>query len=117
VEWSRLEDPPASGAREASVARRVACERQKAELRRERDRMLLAIGDQLGAGGLAQQLGSSEAVADAMIARARERLQDAGPDLGSRRSGNPPDPDRWAEADRLYEALGRADPTRLGPQG
>jgi hypothetical protein len=96
---------PGASAANARAARHIARERQKAELRRERDRMLVSIGEQLGSDGLAQQLGASRSAAETMIARARERLAEAGPNLTARRM--PPDPDRWADADSRYEQLGR----------
>jgi len=81
-------------------------ERQKRELRRERDRIVLELARQLGTDGLARSLGTSPGTAETLVLRARGRIA-AGPRrITARRTMR--DPDRWGEADRHYEALGRS---------
>ncbi len=94
------------GGASANVARHIARERQKVELRRERDRLVLELARDRG--GLAEQLGVSPAVSDKLLADARERLG-AHPSatmqqIAARRLRT--DPSRWAEVDAYYEALG-----------
>ncbi len=79
-------------------------ERQKRELRRERDRIVLDLADQLGTGELARTLGTTAATAEALVGLARERASASTPQIAARRLGR--DPDRWREADRHYEELG-----------
>jgi hypothetical protein len=94
------------------ASRVLARERQKQEIRRERDQMLIAIARDLGADDFARQLGTDAAVTHALLDNARRRLADAearnavSEIRASRR--RLPDHDRWAEADRQYEALGRS---------
>jgi len=100
----------------ARAARFLARERQKDEIRRERDQMLVAIAGDLGADGFARRLGTDPAVTHALLDNARRRLADAearsavSEIRASRR--RVPDHDRWADADRQYEALGRGRPVR-----
>jgi hypothetical protein len=94
------------GAALDAMVRRELRERQKRELRGERDRVVLDLADSLGVDGLAQSLGTSRATAETLVARARERVA-AGPRrISARRLSQ--DRDRWGEADRHYEALGRS---------
>jgi len=92
-----------------SAARYFARERQKRELRRERDAIVVALARDLGERGLAAQLGVTEPVAGQLVAGARARLAGeayapAGGEFRARRLGV--DPDRWADADAHYQALG-----------
>jgi hypothetical protein len=92
-----------------NAARFLARERQKQELRRERDAIVVALARDFGEGGLAESLGVSGAVVGKLVAGARERLGE-GPDgegepqITVRRLGA--DSQRWAEVDAHYEALG-----------
>ena len=102
---------------EGGTARRlIARERQKAEIRRERDEMLMAIARDIGPDGFAQRLGADAEVTHALLDSARRRLADAEARTAvsqiraSRRTV--PDSDRWADADRQYEALGRGERPR-----
>ena len=81
-------------------------ERQTRELRRERDRVVLELAEKLGADGLARSLGTTSATAELMVLRARDRISAAPRQISARRMAR--DPDRWREADRHYEALGRS---------
>ena len=109
-------DPSHSSAAQdslGSAARVLARERQKAQLRRERDHILLALGADLGREGLARRLGASDEVAGKLLERARERLSREGSPwtqdgIAARRMR--PDPNRWLEADSHFEALGRSMP-------
>jgi hypothetical protein len=99
----------------ASVAGYIARERQKRELRRERDHLLLDLARGLGEQGLAERFGVTPAVLDMMLADARERLacatSAAEPGITARRGAS--GRDRWPDADAHYEALGRLPlPTR-----
>jgi hypothetical protein len=85
--------------------RRARLEREKGELRSERDRVLLDLAESLGLDGLAQSLGTSSATAEKLLAGARGRILAAPPAIAARRRSE--EQDRWAEADRLYETLGR----------
>lgn len=97
---------------DAMVSRELR-ERQKHELRGERDRVVLDLADSLGLDGLAHSLGTSRATAETLVLRARERVS-AGPRrITARRLSR--DPERWGEADRHYESLGRS--VRLPPHG
>ena len=92
-----------------NAARFLERERQKQELRRERDAIVLALARDYGEGGLAESLGVSGTVAGKLVANARERLNDGAsgegePEITVRRLGV--DSQRWAEADAHYEALG-----------
>ena len=118
------------------AARYMAFEREKAELRRERDELVLRIAGDLGPRRLAASLGVTEQVCERMLAAARERqgegqfapgvrrsaqitvrrlresrAQELGgrtdrAGLGSRDPGAPR-PTRWADLDAYYERLGR----------
>ncbi len=83
-------------------------ELQKQELRRERDRLVLDLSRSLGTDGLASCLGTSAATTETLVQRARGRLAAAGEDVVARRQAH--GADRWREADRHYEALGRMAP-------
>src|SRR5581483_8570873 len=94
------------GAALDAQVRRELRERQKRYLRGERDRVVLDLADSLGLDGLARSLGTTRATAETLVARARERAA-AGPrKIVARRASK--DPDRWGEADRHYEELGRS---------
>jgi hypothetical protein len=98
-----------------NAARYVIRERQKKELRRERDAIVLSIARDLGERGLADRLGVSQPSAAKLLAGARERL-DASPspaehEIAARRLGA--DRDRWAEADTHFEQLGRGPTVRV----
>ena len=82
-------------------------ERQKRELRaRTRPRSCSTSPGSLGTDGLARSLGTSAGTAETLVLRARGRIS-AGPRrITARRTTR--DPDRWGEADRHYEALGRS---------
>jgi hypothetical protein len=100
-----------------NVARHFAREREKQELRRERDAVLLRIAGDLGIAVLAQQLDVTPAVVDKLLAGARERLSagstGSGPTITVRRLTV--DRDRWAEVDTYYEALGGRPAIRPRP--
>jgi hypothetical protein len=92
-----------------NAARHIARERQKRELRRERDAIVLAIARDLGEQGLAERLGVAQPVVDKLLADARDRLGAGVPapqeaEMSVRRQTR--DRERWAEADAHYEALG-----------
>jgi hypothetical protein len=96
---------------EGSVAGYLERERQKQELRRERDGIVLALAKDLGEQGMAERLGVSRGVVEKLLADARARRDregpaDAEPEIVVRRLGV--DRERWAEADAHYEALGSA---------
>jgi hypothetical protein len=67
-----------------SVARYFAREREKQDLRRERDALLLRIAGDLGVGAMARQMDVSPATLSTLLARAEARLHE-GP-LGSGRT-------------------------------
>jgi hypothetical protein len=97
---------------QSSVARYMALERQKRELRRERDRLMLDLARDLGPTGLAERFGVTRPAIIGLLAGARERLRSApqgrdahGPQITAHRLR--PGEGRWAEADAHYEALGR----------
>jgi hypothetical protein len=91
-----------------SVARYLERERQKQELRCERDAVVLAIARDLGENRLASCMGVAPRVIGRVIADADSRFnassRSAEPAIRARRlgSGN----HRWADADAHYEALG-----------
>ncbi len=91
----------------SNAARFLARERQKDELRRERDHLVLDLAANIGEAALAQRLGVSDDVLARMLAGARARL-----DARTRQSGEPHarrlsrNPQRWAEADTHFAALG-----------
>ncbi len=99
------------GGASVNAARQLARERQKQELRRERDVIVLRIARDLGEQGMAERLGVSRPVVDKLLADARSRL-DAGElpaswaEIAVRRLA--PDGARFADADDHYEALGSA---------
>ncbi len=100
---------------EGSVAGYLERERQKQELRRERDGIVLALAKDLGEQGMAERLGVSRGVVEKLLADARARRDregpaDAEPEIVVRRLGV--DRERWAEADAHYEALGSAPELR-----
>jgi hypothetical protein len=94
--------------RAASYAAR---ERQKQELRDERDRLVLNLAGDLGEPSLAERMGVNAAVIDKLLAGARNRLDaKAASALGSgitARRGTPAG-ERWVDADRHYATLGAA---------
>jgi hypothetical protein len=94
------------GAALDALVRRELRERQKRELRGERDRVVLDLADSLGTDGLAHSLGTTRATAEALVLSARERVAGGPRRITARRLSR--DPDRWGEADRHYEALGRS---------
>lgn len=78
---------PSGGAAEragTNVARQLALAREKAELRCERDRMLLGLAKAFGPAGMARALGIDEEHAGAVLGRARERVEATGADFMSR---------------------------------
>jgi hypothetical protein len=99
------------GAKLDSLVRRELRERQKHELRGERDRVILDLADSLGLDGLAHSLGTTRATAETLVLRARERVASGPRRITARRISR--DPERWSEADRHFEALGRS--VRLPP--
>lgn len=101
------------GGEPTRAARYLALERQKQELRRERDRLMLDLARGLGPVGLAERLGVSPPAVAKLVEGARERLGSGlaerdleAPQISARRLRN--GDERWAEADAHYEALGRA---------
>jgi hypothetical protein len=101
------------GGEQVRVARYIALEREKQELRRERDHLVLDLAADLGHGELARRFGVEAVVIAKLLDGARGRLNEA-PERGDRvsteisarrlRTGEP----RWVAADAHYEALGRA---------
>jgi len=89
-----------------AAARYLARECQKKELRRERDELVLAIARKGGERALVEQLDVTQENLGKLLAGARERLNGDGssPTITIRRLSR--DPDRWAELDSYYEALG-----------
>jgi hypothetical protein len=71
--------PQADATDGTSVARHLAVEHQKEELRRERDRVLVSLAADGGADGLARSMGLSAEVAGRLLVGARERLGAGGP--------------------------------------
>jgi len=100
------------GAALDDLVRRELRERQTRDIRRERDRLVLDLADSLGAEGLARTLGTSLATAETMVLRAQARVSAAPRRITARRAQR--DPERWGEADRHYESLGRS--VRLEPR-
>jgi len=107
---------PTGSPTRTSVAGYFARERQKDELRHERDRLVLDLARELGEQGLAVRLSVTRAVLEKILAGARERLA-AGASSArepATAAGSPPvGRDRWPDADSHYEALGRL-PTASG---
>jgi hypothetical protein len=98
-----------------SVAHYIARERQKHHLRHERDAVVLALARELGERALAERMDVTEVAIDKLVKRARDRLG-AGPSseepmIVARRLRA--DPDRWADADAHFEALGSGPQIRL----
>jgi hypothetical protein len=89
-------------------------EREKRELRHERDRLLVELAQSLGSDGVARAFGTNAATADTLVQRARGRLVGSNGEISARRV--PSDPERWSEADRHYEALGRSVRLPDGPR-
>jgi hypothetical protein len=107
----------AEGGVQTSVASHIALEREKQELRRERDHLLLDIAADLGPAELARRFGVEPPVIARLLDGARGRLNsapgacDAGrAEISARRlrTGEP----RWGAADAHYESLGRASGRR-----
>jgi hypothetical protein len=101
------------GAEPARVARYIALEREKDQLRRERDHLILDLEASLGPAVLAQRFGVEPAVIAKLLEGARGRLNSApgeddrlGAEIIARRvrASEP----RWVVADAHFEALGRA---------
>jgi hypothetical protein len=104
------------GVAPSAAARYIARERQKEDLRRERDHLVVDLARDLGEQGLSESLGVTPRVVGDLLAGARARLEArarsaSGPEITARRlrGGRP---DRWADADDLYEALGRRSARR-----
>jgi hypothetical protein len=98
---------------QTSVARHMAVEREKQELRRERDHVLLDLAADLGPAELARRFGVEPPVIASLLDGARGRLNSAPGERTSQpaeisvrrlRTGEP----RWGAADAHYESLGRA---------
>lgn len=96
----------------ARVARYIALEREKEELRRERDHVMLQLAGQLGPAELARRFGVEPPVITKLLDGARGRLNSVaadgdhvGGEISARRlrAGEP----RWVVADAHFEALGR----------
>jgi hypothetical protein len=99
----------------ASVAHFIARERQKHDLRRERDVLVLALARDLGERALAERMNVTRAAIDRLVEGARGRL-DAGASCEERMivaRRLRADPDRWADADAHFEALGSGPQIRL----
>jgi hypothetical protein len=88
----------------SDAARFIQRERQKRQLRRERDALVLSIAREHGEQGFAQQLGLTPAVAGKMLAGARERLAQDPPEILARRMGA--DRECFAAADAHFASLG-----------
>jgi hypothetical protein len=98
-----------------SVARYIGRERQKRDLRRERDVLVLGLARDLGERALAERMDLPEAAIDKLVKCARDRL-------GAGASAEEPmifarrlraDRDRWADADAHFAALGAAPRIRV----
>jgi hypothetical protein len=101
------------GAEPARVARYIALEREKDQLRRERDHLILDLEASLGPAVLAQRFGVEPSVIARLLAGARGRLNSApgeddhlGAEIIARRV-HATEP-RWVVADAHFETLGRA---------
>jgi hypothetical protein len=101
------------GGEQARAARYIALVREKEELRRERDHVMLQLATDLGPAELARRFGVEPPVITKLLAGARARLNGVagegdrtGAEISARRvrRGEP----RWALADAHFEALGRA---------
>jgi len=113
----RERDVLIEGAERARAARYIALEREKDELRRERDHLILDLAADLGPAVLAQRVGVEPQVIAKLLDGARVRLNSAPAEddhlrdeiiARRKRAGEP----RWVVADAHYEALGRASGTR-----
>jgi len=102
---------------QTSVACQIAVEREKQELRRERDHVLLDLAADLGPAELARRFGVEPPVIARLLHGARGRLNSAPAardggraEISARRlrTGEP----RWGAADAHYESLGRASGRR-----
>jgi hypothetical protein len=105
------------GGEQTRVARSVALEREKQELRRERDHLMLSLAADLGPAELARRFGVEEPAIARLLEGVRGRLNGAPTDrdvgraeISARRPRT--DEPRWAAADAHYEALGRASGSR-----
>jgi hypothetical protein len=101
------------GTEQARVARYIALEREKDELRRERDHVILDLEADLGPAVLAQRFGVEPPVIAKLLEGARRRLNSAPSEDGHLtaeiiarrvRAAEP----RWVLADAHLAALGRA---------
>jgi hypothetical protein len=94
------------------VARYTELERQKQELRRERDSLLIALARHGGEQGLARSLQIPPEAAAKLLADARARAGAVPDPEGSIRSRIAADDAErpWGEADAYYEALGAGPP-------
>ncbi|MCW3019183.1 MAG: hypothetical protein JWN10_1491 [Solirubrobacterales bacterium] len=97
----------------ARAARCIALEREKQELRRERDHLMLDLAADLGPVELARRFGVEPPVIAKLLEGARGRLNGVPvegdhtrAEISARRirAGEP----RWVVADAHFEALGRA---------
>ena len=98
---------PESGA-VRTVTRYLVRERQKEELRRERDTLVLAIARDIGEHALAERLEVPQQTVAKLLGDAGKRLNvgvsPTEPMITARRLSR--DRHRWAEIDTYYEALG-----------
>lgn len=109
----RDRDVLVEGAGQARAARYLALEREKDELRRERDHLLLDLAANLGPAMLAQRFGVEPPVIAKLLEGARGRLNSAPSEddhpraeiIARRVRATEP---RWVCADAHFEALGRA---------
>jgi hypothetical protein len=101
------------GSEQARVARYIALEREKDELRRERDHLILDLAAKLGPAVMAQRFGVEPPVIAKLLEGARGRLNTAPAEDDHRRAEivarrvRATEP-RWVVADAHFEALGRA---------
>jgi hypothetical protein len=93
-----------------SVARYIGRERQKRDLRRERDVLLLALARDLGERAFAERMDLTEAAIEKLVKCARDRLGAgaSAEELMIRARRLRSDPQRWADADAHFAALGGA---------
>ena len=101
------------GVRVSDESRSGRREREKRELRAERDRLVLELAQRLGPDGLARCFGTTAATADTLVERARGRLAGSASQISAGRIARASE--RWREADRHYEALGRSVRLPDGP--
>jgi hypothetical protein len=106
----RLPDDIGGGSRSqpdragGNAARHLAIAREKHELRRERDRLVVELADSIGPDRLAETFGLSRTGAARMLTGARERLRAAGAEPSLRSS-----------ADITVRRVAERQPTRLVP--